>query len=183
MIRNFIFVFLALFLTACSTKFDGFFSQKPNDEMKSKIITILEFMKSRDYEALNEQFINKEFGFYSVRYSRNLDLVVEHIDILDEVDRFIKITEIKSKEVEFDCSYDLDLEYGWKEEGVFVLKKSVDYFEDYEVENREEKRFISNIIKNAYEVVTTSQMIFYIAKYEEKFYIVLIDNARTDCRK
>ncbi|OCL88512.1 hypothetical protein AAX26_00193 [Aliarcobacter thereius] len=183
MIKNCIFILFVLFFSACSLKFDGSFWKSPNDDMKNEINHIIKLMKENDLENLNKRYLNKDFGFYQVRYNKEKSLIIEKSDFLDEIDRFVKPFDIQSKEVQFNCSYDLDLNYGWNEEGVFVLRKDIKYLKNYEVNKKEEQKFIKHIINNSYEVVTLSQMIFYITKYEDKIYIVLIDNARTDCRK
>ncbi|PWE22581.1 hypothetical protein [Aliarcobacter skirrowii] len=183
MIKNLIFIFVTLFFTACSIKFDMPFSKEPNSELKKEITKVLYLMKKDDLESLNSNYINKDFGFYEFRLDREFNLITEHKFTLEEVDKFIEIFEISSKPVEFDCSFDLDTGYGWKEDGVFVIKNRVNYFDNYKFKDEKEKKFINNILKNGYEVITLSQMIFYMSRFEGKYYIVLIDNVKTDCRK
>ncbi|RXJ97104.1 hypothetical protein CRU94_03055 [Arcobacter sp. AHV-9/2010] len=183
MIKNLIFIFVAIFFTACSVKFDMLFFNEPNSELKKEITKVLYLMKDDDLESLNSNYINKDFGFYEFRLDREFNLITEHKFTLEEVDKFIEIFDISSKVVEFDCSFDLDTRYGWKEDGVFVLKNRVNYFDNYKVKDEKEKIFINNILKNGYEVITLSQMIFYMSIFEGKYYIVLIDNVKTDCRK
>ena len=82
--------------------------------------------------------------------------------------------------------------YGWDKEGVFLNHQTTPYItkimeeanlkqaNSYKVEDIDKAYFIE---QTSYEVTISYNMIFYITKLENNWYITLIDNTTTDCSR
>ncbi|AXX93885.1 hypothetical protein [Arcobacter ellisii] len=198
MIKNiFLMVLVSFFISACSTnqlvinpekKMER---EKVSKELLDEIGYILFLFKQKDLDTLNARLINPKFGVYEIYKNENTNKITfRHFLKLDEISDSIDSYEIKEEEVTFDCSPTNDAFYGWSKEGVFLTTNIKPYLSQMMndinkiLPNRykeDELKRVEQIEKTSYEVIVTYNKIFYLTKIDNKWYITLIDNVKTDC--
>ena len=203
MIRDILTIFVfSLFLTACSvnqlSKEKEFIKkelerEKVSQELLNDISYILFLLKRKDLGNLNNRFINPKIGLYEI-YKSDLEnkITFKHSYQIDEVIDVIDSFEVKEELVSFNCSPNNDAFYGWNKDGTFLTTHIKSYLsgimeEENKIElNRykpEELKNVSLIEKTSYEVIVTNNIIFYLTKINNIWYITLIDNIKTNCSK
>ena len=209
----FIIIVLSLFFTSCSTNqlsknetSKSIESDKTlkseNKEQKREAISqtllsdinhILFLLKQNDLETLNSRFINPNYGFYELfKDSKDNKISFNKKFYIDEISDEIESFEIKEDEVVFNCSPYDDKYYGWTKEGVFISANTKAYLSEImEQKNlinintysKEEINKANYIEKTSYEIIIPYNIVFYITKLDEQWYITLIDTIKTDCSK
>jgi len=182
MFKSIFIALIVMFFSACSVKFEHLIKSKTiNEDLSSNIKSILYLIEKNDLQTLNKKYIHNKFGFYEVDVD-DMQIVVSHKNILEELDDYVGSFDIKTEDVNFYCSPYNDALYGWSQDGVFVSKNIERYLLDYLKEtNLKKKKFIKQILKNSVEVIVTYNTIFYLTKIDYRYYITLIDNVKTDC--
>jgi len=182
MFKNIFIALIVIFFSACSVKFDYLIRPKiMNETLSNNIKSILYLIEKNDLQTLNKKYIHNKFGFYEVDVD-DMQIIVTHKDVLEELDKYVGSFDIKTEDVNFYCSPYNDALYGWSQDGVFVSTNIERYLLDYLKEsNLKKKKFIKQILKNSVEVIVTYNTIFYLTKIDDRYYITLIDNVKTDC--
>ena len=201
-------IILSLFISACASKNlsqDSMINSEKNEllvkeEIKREDISatllsdinyILFLLKQNDLDGLNNRFINKQYGVYEIlkNSERNILYFEKKLQI-DEISNEVDSFDIKQEEAVFDCSPNDDANYGWNKEGVFVSANTKPYLSDLmkntnlhnvNTYSQEDIKTANIIEKTSYEVIVPYNMIFYITKLENQWFITLIDKVKTDC--
>ena len=199
MIKNIfaIFIFSLLFV-ACSTnelskQEKEVQRQEVSKELLSDISYILFLLKQKDLDNLNSRFINPKIGLYEV-YKSDIEnkITFKHSYEIDEIVDIIDSFEIKQEIIIFNCSPYNDAFYGWNKDGTFLTTQIKPYLSQIIQEqnkitpnkyNIEELANIALIEKTSYELIVTNNVIFYLTKIDNLWYITLIDKIKTDCSK
>lgn len=201
-IKNIFVVFIfSLFIIACSvneTTFEGNIFKKKvevrepiSNVLVSEINYILLLLKQNERGILNSKFINPIYGLYEV-YKDETDnkITFEHRLEIDEISNIIESFDIKEEEPIFNCSPFDDASYGWYKEGVFLTPNTKPYLSELmkkanliEVDkyNEEDIKRAIFIEKTSYVVTIPYNIIFYITKIDNQWYITLIDKVVTNC--
>ena len=192
-----IFMSISFFLTACSVSNSEvqvnqkkIYEKEPvTQNLKNEINEITQLIKQNNLALLNSKYIHPTNGYYEVTKfeHRNIFEIKNNISNIDnQLDSF----EIKIEKVTFNCSPLDDSLYGWEKEGVFLNSQTIPYITKIMEEsnilqvNRFKKEEIEKadfIEQTSYEVTIPYNLIFYITKIDNKWYITLIDNVTTDC--
>ena len=199
MIKNIfnIFIFSLLFV-ACSTnelskQEKEVKRQEVSKELLSDISYILFLLKQKDLDNLNSRFINPKIGLYEV-YKSDIEnkITFKHSYEIDEIVDIIDSFEIKQEIIIFNCSPYNDAFYGWNKDGTFLTTQIKPYLSQIIQEQNkitpnkykiEELANIALIEKTSYELIVTNNVIFYLTKIDNLWYITLIDKIKTDCSK
>lgn len=199
MIKNIftIFIFSLLFV-ACSTnelskQEKEVQRQEVSKELLSDISYILFLLKQKDLDNLNSRFINPKIGLYEV-YKSDIEnkITFKHSYEIDETVDIIDSFEIKQEIIIFNCSPYNDAFYGWNKDGTFLTTQIKPYLSQIIQEQNkitpnkykiEELANIALIEKTSYELIVTNNVIFYLTKIDNLWYITLIDKIKTDCSK
>lgn len=199
MIKNIfaIFIFSLLFV-ACSTnelskQEKEVQRQEISKELLSDISYILFLLKQKDLDNLNSRFINPKIGLYEV-YKSDIEnkITFKHSYEIDEIVDIIDSFEIKQEIIIFNCSPYNDAFYGWNKDGTFLTTQIKPYLSQIIQEQNkitpnkyktEELVNIALIEKTSYELIVTNNVIFYLTKIDNLWYITLIDKIKTDCSK
>mgnify|MGYP000934372988 FL=1 len=199
MIKNIftIFIFSLLFV-ACSTnelskQEKEVQRQEVSKELLSDISYILFLLKQKDLDNLNSRFINPKIGLYEV-YKSDIEnkITFKHSYEIDEIVDIIDSFEIKQEIIIFNCSPYNDAFYGWNKDGTFLTTQIKPYLSQIIQEQNkitpnkykiEELANIALIEKTSYELIVTNNVIFYLTKIDNLWYITLIDKIKTDCSK
>ncbi|AXX88672.1 hypothetical protein CKA55_10400 [Arcobacter suis] len=194
-----IFIFLSFFITACSVNNNQLqvnqkkiYEKEPiTPQLKNEINQILQLIKQNNLALLNSKYIHPINGYYDVtkfEYKNIFEIKNSISELNNEIDSF----EIKTEKVTFNCSPLDDSLYGWDKEGVFLNSQTTPFITKIMEEanilqtNRFKKEEIEKadfIEQTSYEVIIPYNIIFYITKLENNWYITLIDNVTTDCSR
>ena len=194
-----IFIFLSFFITACSVNNNQLqvnqkkiYEKEPiTPQLKNEINQILQLIKQNNLALLNSKYIHPINGYYDVtkfEYKNIFEIKNSISELNNEIDSF----EIKTEKVTFNCSPLDDSLYGWNKEGVFLNSQTTPFITKIMEEanilqtNRFKKEEIEKadfIEQTSYEVIIPYNIIFYITKLENNWYITLIDNVTTDCSR
>ena len=194
-----IFIFLSFFITACSVNNNQLqvnqkkiYEKEPiTQNLKNEINQILQLIKQNNLALLNSKYIHPINGYYDVtkfEYKNIFEIKNSISELNNEIDSF----EIKTEKVTFNCSPLDDSLYGWDKEGVFLNSQTTPFITKIMEEanilqtNRFKKEEIEKadfIEQTSYEVIIPYNIIFYITKLENNWYITLIDNVTTDCSR
>ncbi len=194
-----IFIFLSFFITACSVNSNQLqvnqkkiYEKEPiTQNLKNEINQILQLIKQNNLALLNSKYIHPINGYYDVtkfEYKNIFEIRNSISELNNEIDSF----EIKTEKVTFNCSPLDDSLYGWDKEGVFLNSQTTPFITKIMEEanilqtNRFKKEEIEKadfIEQTSYEVIIPYNIIFYITKLENNWYITLIDNVTTDCSR
>ncbi len=194
-----IFIFLSFFITACSVNNNQLqvnqkkiYEKEPiTPQLKNEINQILQLIKQNNLALLNSKYIHPINGYYDVtkfEYKNIFEIKNSISELNNEIDSF----EIKTEKVTFNCSPLDDSLYGWDKEGVFLNSQTTPFITKIMEEanilqtNRFKKEEIEKadfIEQTSYEVIIPYNIIFYMTKLENNWYITLIDNVTTDCSR
>ncbi len=194
-----IFIFLSFFITACSVNNNQLqvnqkkiYEKEPiTPQLKNEINQILQLIKQNNLALLNSKYIHPINGYYDVTKFEYKN-IFEIKNSISELDNEIDSFEIKTEKVTFNCSPLDDSLYGWDKEGVFLNSQTTPFITKIMEEanilqtNRFKKEEIEKadfIEQTSYEVIIPYNIIFYITKLENNWYITLIDNVTTDCSR
>lgn len=158
----------------------------------SELNYILLLLEQNDLDLINSKFINPTFGFYEVFKNEKENKIKFQQKIqIEEISNNIDSFDIKEEEEAiFNCSPFDDTYYGWNKEGVFLTANTKPYLSEIMKESNllEPNKYKEDEIKRAifiektsYEVIIPYNMVFYITKINNQWYITLIDNVKTDC--
>ena len=192
-----IFISISLFLTACSVSNSQvqvnqkkIYEKEPvTQNLKNEINEITQLIKQNNLALLNSKYIHPINGYYEVTKFEHKN-IFEIKNNISNIDNQIDSFEIKMQKVTFNCSPLDDSLYGWDKEGVFLNSQTIPYITKIMEEsnilqvNRFKKEEIEKadfIEQTSYEVTIPYNIIFYITKIDNKWYITLIDNVTTDC--
>ena len=167
--------------------------QEVSKELLSDISYILFLLKQKDLDNLNSRFINPKIGLYEV-YKSDIEnkITFKHSYEIDEIVDIIDSFEIKQEIIIFNCSPYNDAFYGWNKDGTFLTTQIKPYLSQIIQEQNkitpnkykiEELANIALIEKTSYELIVTNNVIFYLTKIDNLWYITLIDKIKTDCSK
>lgn len=194
-----IFIFLSFFITACSVNNNQLqvnqkkiYEKEPiTPQLKNEINQILQLIKQNNLALLNSKYIHPINGYYDVTKFEYKN-IFEIKNSISELDNEIYSFEIKTEKVTFNCSPLDDSLYGWDKEGVFLNSQTTPFITKIMEEanilqtNRFKKEEIEKadfIEQTSYEVIIPYNIIFYMTKLENNWYITLIDNVTTDCSR
>ncbi|WP_419678043.1 hypothetical protein ACN2EN_01210 [Aliarcobacter lanthieri] len=185
MLKNIFILLIVILFGGCSINQQYLKEPKKieiNDTLLSHIKYILYLIGKNDLQTLNNLYINHKYGLYEVNVE-DRKIVISNKLVLEDIDDYIGSFDInKNENVNFYCSPYNDALYGWTQDGVFISTNTEQYLSDYISERHLEKQdFIKKILENSVEVIVTYNIIFYLTKIEDKYYITLIDNVKTDC--
>lgn len=186
MIKNIILIFILLLFSSCAVnqnRLELIKKEPIDEELLSHVRYILYLVQTNDLKNLNEIYINKNYGYFEVNLNEleNKPQIVKKYQI-DEIDTYIESFDIQNIEVSFNCSPYNDAFYGWNKDGVFIFEPKTNYLDNFlNDKTKEEKEFTQKVKNISYEVIATNNTIFYITKIDNKYYITLIDNLKTNC--
>ena len=155
------------------------------------IFEINQLLKQNNLALLNSKYIHPKNGYYEVTRFEHKN-IFEIKNSIAKIDNEIDSFEIKTEKATFNCSPLDDSLYGWDKEGVFLNLQTTPFITKIMEEsnilqaNRFKKEEIEKadfIEQTSYEVVIPYNIIFYITKLENNWYITLIDNVTTDCSR
>ena len=175
-----------------------------SEDLKVFIKKVAKAFALKDINKINTEFINQKVGIYNlikvdgITSFTHQNLIYNVIDSqneeLSDLISFVpKDTEnfvIIEQDVVFNCSPNDDAYYGWNGEGLYVSDKTNNYLSKmmhdinkyqnnkYNEEDLKIAKFIEN---SSYKVVLTPDLVFYVNKIDEKWYITLFDRITTDC--
>lgn len=175
-----------------------------SEKLLHRVGQIVQAIYNNNLILINEKFINPKFGFYNLykvdgiktftyqKFIYNIqDSQSEEIsDLISEIEELDEPFDIKLEEVSFDCSPNNDEFYGWNKDGIFLNSNTNKYltnimFESNKYEkNRYKKadfREAKFIEKTSYKVIVTPDIVFYVSKIDEEWYISLFDRITSDC--
>lgn len=175
-----------------------------SEDLKLFIKNLMKTFSKHDIEQINKKFINPSFGFYNLykvegneifTFQKEIYNVVE--DQTDELCHMISRVESEAKDyviieqdIKFDCSPNDDTYYGWNGDGLYLSNKTKTLLSQMMLEAnkyQENKYSIDElnkayfIEKMAYKVILTPDIIVYVNKIDNKWYITLFDRITTDC--
>lgn len=185
--------------------------KKPTTEMGSEhtksqvqvaIFEIIHLLRTKNLDALNREFINKEFGFFDIyrmgafdTFEKRKQIVLEKEIGFQEtiyrrlfsIDSDFDPSGLEWHHASFDCG-----NFVWDRQGFFVsdslgypsLTKIMQYRKEYEPELYSDEQFedSSFLEKSSYRVVLTQfDIVFYLTKIDNKWSITGIDRVSTDC--
>ena len=194
-----IFIFLSFFITACSVNNNQLqvnqkkiYEKEPiTPQLKNEINQILQLIKQNNLALLNSKYKKTKNGYYEITRFEHKN-IFEIKSSIAKIDNEIDSFEIKTEKATFNCSPLDDSLYGWDKEGVFLNPQTTPFITKIMEEanilqaNRFKKEEIEKadfIEQTSYEVVISYNIIFYITKLENNWYITLIDNVTTDCSR
>ena len=192
-------IFLSLFLTACAVNNSQItengkkiYEKEPiTPVLINEINQIALSIKENNLALLNSKYIHPKNGYYEVTRFEHKN-IFEIKNSIAKIDNEIDSFEIKTEKATFNCSPLDDSLYGWDKEGVFLNPQTTPFITKIMEEanilqaNRFKKEEIEKadfIEQTSYEVVIPYNIIFYITKLENNWYITLIDNVTTDCSR
>lgn len=195
-IKSILLILIFIFISGCS------FNDSPNSSEKRKGIypkeninpyltnnlqQMLLAIKSNNIKALNQRFINPNYGIYELSKVDGKNKF-SYKNELSSIYYNIEIYPIKIENVTFNCSPYNDAFYGWNKIGNFINDKTDDYLSKMIQESNDEnvKSHLENALqieKNSYKIVTDADLVFYITQIDEQWYITLIDYISTDCSR
>ena len=194
-----IFIIFFLFLTACSVSNTQVqVNQKKiyekeliTQDLKNEVNQIAQLIKQNNLALLSSKYIHPINGYYEVTKFEHKN-IFEIKNNISNIDNLIDSFEIKIEKATFNCSPLDDSLYGWDKEGVFLNSQTTPYITKIMEEantlqvNRFKKEEIEKadfIEQTSYEVIIPYNIIFYMTKLENNWYITLIDNVTTDCSR
>ncbi len=157
----------------------------------NEINQIILAIKQNNLALLNSKYIHPINGYFDITKFQNNN-IFEIKKSISEVDNNIDFFDIKVETVTFNCSPFDDSLYGWDKEGVFLSPETMPYItkimqeanlkhpNSYKAEEIDKVDFIE---QTSYKVIIPYNIIFYITKLENNWYITLIDNVTTDCSR
>ncbi len=197
-----IFISFSFLITACSINNEQLNEDMVNQKkvyekeqitagLINEINQIILAIKQNNLALLNAKYIHPINGYYDVTKFQNKN-IFEIKKSISEVDNNVDFFEIKNEKVTFNCSPFDDSLYGWDKEGVFLSPETTPYItkimeeanlkqaNSYKIEEIDKVDFIE---QTSYKVTIPYNIIFYITKLENNWYITLIDNVTTDCSR
>ncbi len=175
--------------------------QTVDETLKTVIRDILQLSADANVSEINEKYIHPEFGVYDVFRIGVPDTFEQHSAIdfsfptgqnFSRYPNLMEITEtaIPKEVVTYNAIFDCN-EMVWDREGLFVtdsisypriseiLKQAV--FETSKFSKSFHKQ-VKHIEENSHRVVFTElDIVFYLTKIDEKWYLTLFDRVTTDC--
>lgn len=156
------------------------------ETIEEAVYTILELCKSDNIKELNEKYVNPDIGVYE---KKKIGLIAEffHTKEIEKTTTstgtiYQVITNLDNIDITQKLEYDNDLEYNcdsfkWNKSGLIAST-------NFNIESGDTLKLDNlNVIKeNSYMIVLTdSDIVFYLTKVKERFYITIIDRVITDC--
>jgi uncharacterized protein YcfL len=193
-------ILFSLFLTACATTSNQMvvngklvYEKEPiTPILINEISQILLLVKQNNLALLNNKYIHPSYGFYDITKFEKENTFEIKKSITTEFSNEIDIVDVKIEKATFNCSPLDDSSYGWDKEGVFLdahikpyitnIMEEVNLLEvdKFKKEDLERANFIE---QTSYEITIPYNVIFYLTKIENNWYITLIDNVATDCSR
>jgi len=193
-------ILFSFFLTACATTSNQMavngklvYEKEPiTPILINEISQILLLVKQNNLALLNNKYIHPSYGFYDIRKFEKENTFEIKKSITTEFSNEIDIVDVKIEKATFNCSPLDDSSYGWDKEGVYLdtqikpyitnIMEEVNLLEvdKFKKEDLERANFIE---QTSYEITIPYNVIFYLTKIENNWYITLIDNVATDCSK
>lgn len=175
-----------------------------SENLINTVSQIIEAMNANNLTLINQKFIHPTFGFYDLyrtdgmntfTYQQNIYSIPEEDieEICHVIKRMRKVEEplsIKLEESNFDCSPNNDEFYGWNKSGVFLNANTETFLTNImtksnELEKdkykKEDFQKAMEIEKTSYKVIVTPDMVFYVTKIDNAWYLSLFDRISTDC--
>lgn len=175
-----------------------------SEDLTMKVNEIVKAMKENNIELINQKYIHPTFGFYNLYKIKSINVFTFQKQIYkikenktEEISHLISrvaknkdISKIKKEDTIFKCSPLNDAYYGWTKNGLFLndktntnlssMMKKINAFQKdkYKKEDFHKAKMIE---KMGYRVVMTPEIIFYLNKIDNDWYITLIDRITTDC--
>lgn len=209
-IKYFFMVFVVLFIAGCSIKNvenKEEVKQEKKVELKREPITpmllltvneIVKLIQNHDIKTLDKKYINHELGFFDIYKSKNNffyerkltlnPLEKDYFSIVNSIKRAkfdVKNLKIQKSSAIFSCSPNDDKYYGFKKQGLF-LSDILDFPNVSSMTKKQKDKFSRDyallVDKTSYKVVLTeAEIIFFLTKIEDKWYISLFDRASISC--
>ena len=173
-------------------------------ELEVRIHAIIHAMSRNDLTLINNNFINKDFGFYNMFKVEGNEVFTEQKVIYniveeetEELSHLIKRVsknfnklKILHKDIKFNCSPNDDALYGWNGDGVYIkeyvnpmLSNLMTDINKYQKDkySREDLLKAKLIELTSYKVILTPALSFTITKLDNLWYITSMDRITTDC--
>lgn len=190
----------SLFLAACAVDNNQMvvngkkvYNKEPiNPVLINEISQILLSIKQNNIALLNSKYIDPINGFYDVTKFENRNIFEVKKSITTEFSNEVDTFDIKIEKATFNCSPFDDSLYGWDKEGVYLDAQTKPYVthimeeanllqaNSFKKEDIDRADFIE---QTSYEITIPYNVIFYLTKVENNWYITLIDNITTDCSR
>lgn len=173
-------------------------------ELLARIRNVIEVMLSNDIDKLNEEYIHNGFGFYNIYYLDNKKSFLhqnriykiinndgnEISDILNQLKYDDVDLTVTKKDIQYGCDLKNDEFFGWDDDGVFISSNTSDHLTELMKIRNESSWEFSNmdfykaglVANTSYKVIITPDLIFYMTKLEDNWYITLFDRISTQCQ-
>lgn len=179
-----------------------------SEQLLFAVKDIVNLMSSNNIKSINDKYIHPIKGFYDLHkidteesFIKNFRIEKFNIDDSNEFYDAITRLEldksslvINQSDIIFDCSPNNDAHYGWNKEGIYLntdtqkLLSKLMLLENDRTQNKELKKYTKDdlhdsylIERTSYKVVITPEIVFYLTKFDNKWYISLVDRITTDC--
>lgn len=175
-----------------------------SEDLTIRVNEIVKAMKENNIELINKKYIHPTFGFYNLYKIKSVNVFTfqnqiynvkenkteEISHLISRVSKNKSIFKIQKEDTLFKCSPLNDEYYGWTKNGLFLngktntnLSSMMKKINDFQKEKYKKEDFHkANMIERmGYKVVMTPEIIFYLNKIDNKWYITLIDRITTNC--
>lgn len=169
-----------------------------------RVSEIAKAIDENKLNLINKKYIHPTFGLYNLSKIEGQNVFTHQKFIYNIVDgstdefsqsilrakTYKYSLDLKLEEVEFKCSPLNDKYYGWDKEGLFLNDKTQTYLSSMmkETNKFEKDKYTKEDLHKAkmietmsYKVVLTPEIIFYVNKVDDNWYITLLDRITRDC--
>jgi hypothetical protein len=161
-------------------------------EIQAVATKIFNLLYKKDTATLNKNYIHPKYGFYILHRMGTLDQFTKYKEIDSYILKFLNFNK-KSKlkiywqSTNFSCEYEK-----WDKEGIFItynkpyshIKDIISFIEENNITtySKAQKESVDFLSTNNYILVNTQlDIIVYIKKIDNKYYITHIDTLQNDC--
>lgn len=189
-----LFVILLIISSSCKSPS----ANKDTSDLNSTIYEILSFCKEKNISQLNKKYIHPQYGIYEVfrigtqdkvKHWKEIEIKTTALGTIYQVMTNLNQENVSEKVIDYNVKFDCGT-FEWDKEGMFITNKiiypkiSKIISNNQEIQNYSKSSLekINNIEKNSFRIVITeSDIIFYLTRISNKYYITLIDRVTTDC--
>ncbi len=175
-----------------------------SENLKTFIKDVINSFSQNDLEKINQKYINQDFGYYDLyKVEGNIsfenkkeiyNFVEEDLEYISNIIYRVKKNAINyviiEQDLSFNCSPNDDAYYGWNGEGLYlsaktnpILQELMQKANEYKANtySKEEIQKAKFIEETAYKITLTPELVFYVNKIQDKWYITLFDRITTNC--
>lgn len=175
-----------------------------DDKLLLRVNEIVKAMSLNQLNLINKKYIHPTFGFYNLYKIKGqkvfthqpqvYNIVEEKTEelshLISRVPKKAPLEAILQENVTFKCSPLNDAYYGWSGHGIYLNDKTRNYlssmmeainFYKKDTYKKEDFHKAKLIEKTGYKLVLTPELIIYLTKIDNEWYISQFDRITTDC--